>query len=47
MPDVRIVMLTGYGSKDVAVKALRGQADDFIEKPLNIETFPARKGIVK
>ena len=34
---LRVVMLTGYGSKDVAVDALRGQADDYIEKPLNIE----------
>lgn len=37
-PNLRIVILTGYGSKDVAVEALRGQADDYIEKPLNIDT---------
>lgn len=36
-PELRIVMLTGYGSKDVAVEALRGQADDYIEKPLDID----------
>ena len=36
-PKIRIVMLTGYGSKDVAVEALRGQADDYIEKPLDID----------
>ena len=36
-PELRIVILTGYGSKDVAVEALRGQADDYIEKPLDIE----------
>lgn len=36
-PKIRIVILTGYGSKDVAVEALRGQADDYIEKPMDIE----------
>jgi YesN/AraC family two-component response regulator len=36
-PALRIIILTGYGSKDVAVEALRAQADDYIEKPPNIE----------
>lgn len=36
-PKVRIVILTAYGSKDVAVEALRGQADDYIEKPVDID----------
>jgi len=36
-PEMRIFILTGYGSKDVAVEALRGKADDYIEKPLDIE----------
>jgi two-component system response regulator YesN len=36
-PDIRVVILTSYGSKDVAVEALRGQADDFIEKPLDVD----------
>lgn len=35
--DIRIVIFTGHGSKDVAVEALRGQADDYIEKPLDID----------
>jgi len=34
---MRIFILTGYGSKDVAVEALRGKADDYIEKPLDID----------
>jgi len=29
-------MLTGYSSKDVAVEALKARADDYIEKPINI-----------
>jgi two-component system response regulator YesN len=36
-PALRIVILTGYGSKDVAVEALRAQADDYIEKPMDID----------
>jgi len=36
-PDVRVVIFTGYGSKSVAVEALRSRADDYIEKPLNVE----------
>lgn len=36
-PAIGIVMLTGYSSKEVAVEALRGKADDFIEKPLDVE----------
>jgi|GEM_PF-1168817 len=36
-PNIKSVILTGDSSKNVAVKALRAQAADFIEKPLNRE----------
>ena len=36
-PDVRVVIFTGYGSKSIAVEALRGRADDYLEKPINIK----------
>ncbi len=36
-PDLKIVMLTGYSSKDVAIEALKGRADEYIEKPLDID----------
>lgn len=36
-PDVRIIILTAYGSKDLAIEALRGRVDDYIEKPFNID----------
>ncbi|HQQ05540.1 MAG TPA: response regulator [Candidatus Omnitrophota bacterium] len=36
-PRLAIVMLTGYSSKDVAVEALKGHADEYIEKPLDID----------
>jgi DNA-binding response OmpR family regulator len=35
--NVGIIIQTGCGSKEVILKALRGKADDYIEKPLNIE----------
>jgi YesN/AraC family two-component response regulator len=36
-PGLPIIMLTGNASKDVAVEALKGHADDFIEKPPDIK----------
>jgi two-component system, response regulator YesN len=38
-PDVGIVISTGFSSKDVAVEALKGHADDYVEKPLDIPTL--------
>lgn len=34
-PGLGVIMLTGYGSKDAVVEALRGHADDFIDKPFD------------
>jgi two-component system response regulator YesN len=36
-PDLGIIILTGYSTKDVAIEALKGHADDYIEKPINID----------
>lgn len=36
-PSLRVIILTGYSSKDTAVEALRSRADDYLEKPLNID----------
>lgn len=36
-PHLIVIISTGYSSKDVAIEALKGHADDFIEKPLDIE----------
>lgn len=36
-PEVKIIILTGYSSKDVAIEALREKVDDYIEKPMDIE----------
>jgi two-component system response regulator YesN len=32
-----VIMLTGKSSKDIAVEALRGNADDYLEKPIDLE----------
>ncbi len=34
-PKLPVVILTGYSSKDVAIEALKGDADDYIEKPID------------
>lgn len=34
-PDLSIIILTGHSSKEVAIEALRGHADDYIEKPFD------------
>ncbi|MCU0650902.1 MAG: response regulator [Candidatus Omnitrophica bacterium] len=36
-PGLGIIMLTGYSSKDVAVESLKGHADEYLEKPLDID----------
>jgi two-component system response regulator YesN len=35
-PHLAVIILTGYSSKDVAIEALKGSADDYIEKPADI-----------
>jgi len=35
-PDVKVIILTGYSSKNVAIEALKNRADDYIEKPIDI-----------
>jgi DNA-binding NtrC family response regulator len=38
-PDVQIIMLTGQGSVDKAVEAMKEGAIDFMEKPADINTL--------
>ncbi len=35
-PSLGIIILTGHSSKDVAIEALKGHADDYVEKPIDI-----------
>jgi len=36
-PHLGVIMLTGHSSKNVAIASLKGDADDYIEKPVEIE----------
>jgi len=38
-PSLAIIMLTGQSSKDIIIDALKGRADDYIEKPINVGKF--------
>ncbi len=38
-PALAIIILTGQSSKDIAIDALKGRADDYIEKPVNVAKF--------
>jgi len=40
-PDLGIIILTGYSSKDVAIQALKGHADDYLEKPFKVHELKA------
>ncbi len=35
-PEMGIIILTGYSTKDTVIEALQSKADDFIEKPIDI-----------
>jgi len=35
-PELKVVVMTAYGSKEVVVEALRADADDYLEKPFDI-----------
>ena len=38
-PSTRVIMLTGYGTKDSLERAAELGADGYIEKPLGVETL--------
>src|SRR5207244_10400827 len=40
-PDTPTLMITGHGEYDLAVRALRGGAYDFIQKPIDRDDFVA------
>ena len=40
--EIQVILLTGYGNLDTAIKALRNQADDFLLKPCESEEMILR-----
>ena len=43
-PECEVIVMTGFGSHDVAIKALRYGAIDYIEKPIQSEVLTAAIG---
>ncbi len=35
-PNVKVIIITGYGSKEIVLEALHHKADDYVEKPLEL-----------
>ena len=38
-PDTEVVMITGHGDMDLAIKSLKYEATDFVAKPINIDAL--------
>jgi signal transduction histidine kinase len=38
-PEAEVIMITGHGDMDLAIKSLKSQATDFITKPIRIEAL--------
>lgn len=38
-PDTEVIMITGHGDMDLAVKSLKHHAADFITKPINVDAL--------
>ncbi|MBN1411616.1 MAG: response regulator transcription factor [Spirochaetales bacterium] len=36
-PNIYVIMLTAYGEKEFILESLRGNADDFLEKPIKVK----------
>jgi YesN/AraC family two-component response regulator len=36
-PEIPVIIMTGFGSKDVILSALRNRSDEFIEKPIKVK----------
>lgn len=38
-PDAEVIMITGHGDMDLAIKSLKHEAIDFITKPINVDAM--------
>jgi len=43
-PDIEFIVITGYGSQDIAIQALRRGAIDYIEKPIDYRQLNTAMG---
>lgn len=46
-PSLQVIVITGHGEKEIAVKALRSGASDYLEKPFDLEelTHAVKRGL--
>ncbi|HNW44353.1 MAG TPA: response regulator [Elusimicrobiales bacterium] len=40
-PEKRVIIMTAFSTKDVAIHALTGKADNYVEKPFDLKTMRA------
>ncbi|MBT8356157.1 MAG: response regulator, partial [Deltaproteobacteria bacterium] len=38
-PDTEVIMITGHGDMNLAIKSLKYEATDFITKPINVDAL--------
>lgn len=38
-PETEVIMITGHGDMDLAIRSLKNEATDFITKPINVEAL--------
>jgi len=43
-PDCEVIVITGFGSEDIAIQSLREGAIDYLEKPIKIDDLTAAVG---
>ena len=45
-PNTEVIMITGHGDMDLAIKSLKYEAVDFVTKPINddVKRFPCARG---
>ena len=43
-PQCQVIVITGFGSEEIAIQALRRGAIDYIEKPISIDVLTAALG---
>ena len=45
-PEARVAIMTGYGSEEVAIKALRNGASNYFKKPIDLPEFMYAIGVL-
>ncbi|MGD9137324.1 MAG: response regulator, partial [Desulfobacterales bacterium] len=38
-PETEVIMITGHGDMDLAIRSLKNEATDFVTKPINVDAL--------